>query len=196
MATQAESIATLGSLIAGFQKHPVNAGGVLEINGRTYTMTDIAQGLQAIIDPLNATVSARATYLEAVKTSDATVSENKLFVSGLRQIVQVSYGQSASTLADFGMAPRKKPTMTPAERVAAAEKAKATRAARGTKGAQQKAAIVGNVTGVTITPVTSPAVAPAPAAATGMTIPSASPATAAPAPTATTPLLAPVVTGH
>jgi hypothetical protein len=51
--------------------------------------------------------------------------------------------------------------------VAAVAKRAATRVARGTKGSRQKAAIHGDVTGVTVTPVVEPAPTPAaPAAAT------------------------------
>ena len=44
-------------------------------------------------------------------------------------------------------------------KVAAAAKRKATRAARGTTGPKKKLSVVGNVTGVQITPVTAPVAA-------------------------------------
>ena len=157
MGTQAETITALGSLIAGIQKHP--PPGVLLIEGKIYTTAALVQDLQAIIDPLNATVSARAAYLEATKNSDAVMSDNQSFIVGLRQMLQLMNGQSPLILSDFGLSPRKKVILTPAQKTLKAAKAKATRLARGTKGKKQAAAIKGNVTGVTITPTTAPTAA-------------------------------------
>ena len=67
----------------------------------------------------------------------------------------MAYGNDAAALADFGLPVRKKGVLTPAQRIAATAKAKATRAARHTMGPKQKATVTGNVTGVTITPVVS-----------------------------------------
>ena len=53
---------------------------------------------------------------------------------------------------------------TPETLVAAAAKAKATRVARGTKGAKQAAEVLGDVTGVVVTPVKAGAPEPANAA--------------------------------
>jgi hypothetical protein len=71
------------------------------------------------------------------------------------------FSNAPATLQGFGLSPRKPPTpLSAAARVAANEKAKATREARGTKGSVQKAAITGNVSGVTITPVLIPTALP------------------------------------
>jgi hypothetical protein len=50
--------------------------------------------------------------------------------------------------------------LTSEKRVVAVAKARATREARGTTSKKQKLAIHGNVTGVTVTPVTSPPATP------------------------------------
>jgi hypothetical protein len=147
--SHAATITALGKLIAGLQKHPPS--GALVIDGKTYTTAEVVSALQAIIDALNAAVSTRAAFLEAAHTSETTVEDNRVFVTGLRQIVQIQYGQAASILSDFGLTPRKTASTTPDVKVAAAAKAKATRDARGTKGSKQKAAITGNVTSVEIT---------------------------------------------
>jgi hypothetical protein len=78
-----------------------------------------------------------------------------------RGFVLAAYGSSPQELADFGVPPRKQPApRTSAQNAAAAAKAKATRIARGTKSRKQKLAIKGDVTGVEIAPVTSPAASP------------------------------------
>ena len=78
----------------------------------------------------------------------------------------MSFANQPTVLAGLGLAPRKPRTPLTAEQLAArVAKAKATREARGTKGSKQKAAIVGNVTGVSISPLTAPAAVPATTAA-------------------------------
>ena len=80
----------------------------------------------------------------------------------IRSNVAWMFSNQVSTLTAFAIAPRKVPVpLTAAKRAAAIAKAKATRLARGTTSKKQKAALTGDVTGVTITPVTSSAVIPA-----------------------------------
>ena len=57
--------------------------------------------------------------------------------------------------------PKARTPLTSAEKTAAAAKAKATRAARGTTSKKAKLKVTGNVTGVTVTPITAPAAPPA-----------------------------------
>jgi hypothetical protein len=58
---------------------------------------------------------------------------------------------------------------------ARAAKAAATREARGTTSKKQKLAVKGNVTGVTVTPVTAPSAAPSPSAQPASPAPAAAP---------------------
>jgi hypothetical protein len=58
---------------------------------------------------------------------------------------------------DFDLEPKKAPAKPDVEtQTAAIAKRKATRQARGTRGAQQKKQVKGNVTGVVVTPVIAP----------------------------------------
>jgi hypothetical protein len=159
-------IAMLGKLIAGLQKHPPPAG--VTIDGKSYTAAQVEGILQPIIDAMNAAVAAKAMFLETAHASDAAYAANQAFVRDLKQTLQITYGSQASTLADFGLTPRKKPTMTAAEKAEAAVKAAATRKARNTMGAKQKAKITGATpVATTQSPTPVPAAVPVPGPVTG-----------------------------
>jgi hypothetical protein len=61
----------------------------------------------------------------------------------MRQALLVAFADQVDVLADFGLTGRKTRVVTPEEKVTAAAKARATRAARHTMGKRQKAAIKG-----------------------------------------------------
>jgi hypothetical protein len=69
----------------------------------------------------------------------------------------VFFAGQVDALSDFGLTGRKTPVVSPETRVAAANKAKATREARHTMGKKQKAAIKG-----TVAPTAPATTAPAP----------------------------------
>jgi hypothetical protein len=78
------------------------------------------------------------------------------------RILIATYGTAVTTLADYGLKPRKARAPQTGEQItAAAAKRTATRKARGTTGKKKKLAVKGDVTGVIVTPVTaSPAAEP------------------------------------
>src|SRR3979409_1544989 len=75
---------------------------------------------------------------------------------GLREHLLNVFGDTSPALADFGLAPPKKPVTTPEKKDAAADKMRATRAARHTMGKKQKKAIKG------VVPATAPEAPPPP----------------------------------
>jgi hypothetical protein len=165
-------------LLDGIQKN-TPAMGALFIKGVSYKPADLALPLQARIDSANRVLAAKAAWSEAVQADRDEQAKSKTFVSDLRQALKVAFGGSIEALATFGLTPRKTPVLTPEQRTAAAEKAKATRAARHTMGPKQKAQIKG-----TVAPAATPAT-PAPAAAPATPAPAApSPVAAAAAPAA------------
>jgi hypothetical protein len=90
------------------------------------------------------------------------------FESAYIAYLKAAYKGSPDVLADFGIQPPKaRAPVTIEAKAAAAAKRASTRAARHTMGSQQKKAVKGDVTGVTVTPVvaTPPVVTP-PAPAT------------------------------
>ena len=154
-------------LLHGINLHLQNITS-LTFGGVVHQLADIKAKIAADIAASDTAEQGHAAWLQQVDEERASHAEVDPIVSGVKQYVRLEIGNTDAvkgTLADFGMSPRKKSVPTPATKVAAAAKAKATRAARGTKGAVEKAAIHA---------------APAPAPAAGAT-----PEPAIPAPAAT-----------
>jgi sulfite reductase beta subunit-like hemoprotein len=154
------------------------------VGGVSVTTKDIATTLQARIVTAKAATSARATWQAAVQADRDERAKTKTLVSVVKQTLLASFAGQVETLANFGLTPRKPRVVSPESRVAAAAKAKATRAARHTLGKKQKAGIKG-----TVAP-TAPAI-PTPATTPGPTPPAAPATTPIPAPTQTAPTTSP-----
>ena len=162
------------SMIDGLTKNAATIGSLL-IAGKTYT---VAQAIALVQTALTAskTVVINHTALEASLQAETAVrTQNKPFYDGLTQTLQAMFAGQVTTLGDFGLTGRKVPVVSPATRVAAAAKAKATREARGTKGPKARLTVTAAPAAETATPPAAPAVAPAAAPAV------APPATATPA---------------
>jgi len=130
-------------MIEGIKKHLKSASIV--VAGKTYTSDEVVAALQARVDAANAIAPAKAAWQDLVNTATTQTEQSKSLVSGLRQTVKVMFGQTAETLADFGIpAPKPRKVLTSEEKVAAAAKAAATRAARHTMGKVQKAKVKGS----------------------------------------------------
>jgi hypothetical protein len=161
-------------LIDGLTKHEQDITS-LTIGGTSYKTADILAILQARIASANTTLSTRATWQSAVLADKGERTKTNTIVSGLRQAIQVMFAGSVTSLADFGLKPRKVPAVrTPAQTALTTATAKATRVARHTAGSKQKAAIKGTVT--TTAPATPPA-ANAPATVTPTATAAGAPAT-------------------
>ena len=128
-------------LLTGFPKRL--AGVSILVNGTTYTAASAVAMFQARVTVATAVVTTKAAYQAAVKAADAEEIATAATVSGLVEAIYVAFGDDPAALADLGLVPRKKASMTPAQHLAASAKAKATRAARHTMGPKQKAAITG-----------------------------------------------------
>ena len=156
----ASALARVLALIAGTQKH--FASGSFTLVGAPYTAASLVTTLQSLADALSAVLAAHAgvkAALGALAKVNATVGPVE---QAYRRCVLAAFASEPQELADFGVpAPKARTPRTSVQNAAAAAKAKATRAARGTTSKKQKLAVKGDVTGVEITPVTSPA-APAP----------------------------------
>jgi hypothetical protein len=174
-ATQAHD----AQVIVGIKKDLQNMSS-LPLAGTTFTPAALIQLLQSRIDLANAVANARASWLDAAAKYRALNTQVTQVVHGLRQYVLNAFGASSPLLADFGFTAPKKVTLTPEQKVVRAEKAAATRAARGTKGKVAKKAVKGSVqVTVTATPTkVVPVPDAAPIAANG-TAPSGAPAAGA-----------------
>jgi hypothetical protein len=175
-------VTQLQALISGLQKQ--FPSGQFTLGNTAYTTATLVQALQELVDAINAANTVEASAKVAVSTLKTTMAKVGPIVVALRRNLLSMYGNAATTLALFGLVPRKAPApRTGLEMAAAAAKAKATREVRGTASKKSKLAVKGNVTGVTVTPVTEPAEPASPSPAPS---PSAQPApAAAPVPSGT-----------
>src|SRR5580692_1232167 len=174
--TKAAALALLQALIAGTQKH--FPSGTFTLGNTTYTTASLTQLFQSLITAMAAQTVAQSNAKDAVAATHGLQAQVDPVILIYTRFLQATFASATQTLTEFGLAPRKVPAPRTAEqKAAAAAKAKATREARGTTGKKAKLAVKGNVTGITVTPIT---VQPAPA-------PSAQPASSAPtaAPTGT-----------
>jgi len=172
--SHAAILAQVQALIAGTTKHTPSSTFMLD--GVSYTAASLNQLFQSLATAITAVVTSDASAKTAVTALDGLTAKVAPVMLSYKRLLQTTYGSDLQTLTDYGLAPRKAPKPRTSEQNAAAKaKAAATREARGTKGAKQKAQITGNVTGVTVTPVTEPAPAAEPAQLATAT-PSANPA--------------------
>jgi hypothetical protein len=147
-------------LIAGTQKHPPSAP--VALGGSTYTAQALEQVFQGLLDALTASDTARAAWEDTVTKVRARKATVLPLARAYANTLLAANGNTSSVLADYGLTPRKaRAPMTTDQQAAAVAKRKATRAARHTMGSVQKKAVKGDVTGVNVTPVTSPAPTPA-----------------------------------
>jgi hypothetical protein len=136
-------------LIAGVKKH--FKGATLTIGGKPYTDVQIVAALQAEIDAVNAVTPAHAAWQLSVATAKAQSASLQELLKGLRQTVLAMFGSQPDTLADFSIAPPKKPAKLTANKlVLKVAKSKATRAARHTVGPAVRKTIKGTVSSVDI----------------------------------------------
>jgi hypothetical protein len=150
----------------------------MAIGGASLPTKDIIATLQSRIDSTKTVLSTRATWQTAVQADRDVRDKTKTTVSGLKQGLLVALAGHLDTLADFGLTARQKHVATPEQKLAAAAKAKATRAARHTMGSKQKAGVKGTVTPTA--PATAAPAAPTPSPTPPAIVPAASVAPTAP----------------
>jgi hypothetical protein len=156
--SKATVAAQLQALINGLQKQFPK--GQFTLGNNVYTTATLVQAIQSLIDAIDAVTTAQANATVAVAALRDAMAKVGPIVLALRRNLLAMFGDAADILALFGLKPRKGPAPRTGEEIAAAAaKAKATRKARGTASRKQKLAIVGNVTGITVTPLTAPTVA-------------------------------------
>ena len=161
--TKAAALAHVQALIAGTTKHFPN--GSFTIGGTVYTAASLIQVFQGLASAMTARNAAEAGAKDALAAEHAAQTQVGPILLAYKRLVHAAFANATQTLADFGLAPPKTRTpLTTEQRAARAAKAKATRTARGTTSKKQKLAVKGNVTGVTVTPVTAPTAATPPAA--------------------------------
>jgi len=138
-------------LIAGSEKHFMNVAQVT-VRGSSVTPAQIVSELQSLVS-LRADVDASKASTKAKIANEATqMPALRAFMSAFVSVVNGAFGSSPDVLADFGITRKSRAPLTLEEKAAAAKRA-STRAARHTMGSKQKQAVIGDVTGVVVTPV-------------------------------------------
>jgi hypothetical protein len=130
-------VASLKGLIAGLRKNRPKRP--FAIAGSRYTAPQLIKICESILALIAAVPPARARYRDAVSAVNAIQAKHRGVLRDLKHSIQVQAGGAADALSDYGLSPRKKTGMrSPKVKVAAADKAAATRAARHTQGPKQK----------------------------------------------------------
>ena len=168
-ASRPEQQAADDKLNAGLTKHEPTLAPFI-IAGKTVRVADVVTTLQSRKNTATAAATAKAAWQAAVAADRNELAQSHALLSGVKQSLQVMFAGSTDALADFGLTPRKPHVVSPAVKVAAAAKAKATRAARHTQGPKQKAAIKGPLEGATLVVSAEP---PSPASPANPTAPAA-----------------------
>jgi hypothetical protein len=109
------------------------------VGGKTFTPQQIVDRLQALEDELAATRQAYAAWRAQVDKQRTHERADRDFVRYLGLAAVTEYADDPKALDDFGLEREKKPgPKTVRVKAAAAEKAKATRAERGTTGRKRR----------------------------------------------------------
>src|SRR5437764_206403 len=93
-------------LLAGVEKHL--AKGSLVLADQTYTTKQLVKMIKRRIDKAKAVLAAQVALKDLVTEEESEIAQTKIFVDALRQALRAMFGTTASTLADFGLAPRKR----------------------------------------------------------------------------------------
>jgi hypothetical protein len=169
--TKAAALAAVQALIAGTQEHFPN--GSFTLGNTAYTTASLVTLLQSVASAMTALNTAQLAAKHALTTLQGVLAQAGPVIRIYERFLQATFDNTVPILADFGLEPPRVPApKTSEEKAAAAAKAVATREARGTTSKKQKLTVKGNVTGITVTPITTPTAAP-PSAQTVSTAPSA-----------------------
>lgn len=164
----------VGQLISGAKKHFTNANQTITLGGASITIDAAIDELQSFVDNRAAVVAAQAAAKTKLLAERAELPALNAFIKAFIGFVRLTFGPQADVLADFGLAPAKAPAPLTAEKKAvAAAKRKATRDARGTKGAKAKKVIHGNVNAELVVTSAAPAAGGSAPATTTSTLPKA-----------------------
>jgi hypothetical protein len=133
------------AISGGLSKLPSNLTGV-SVEGTTYTGAALAAKFATYTAPFQAAEDADTAKQVADEARDAVQTEAHAFTMATVAALKAALGRTSATLETVGIAPDKVPApLTAAQKVTRAQKAAATRKARGTLGPKQKAKITGAV---------------------------------------------------
>jgi hypothetical protein len=159
--------ASYQALVVGLQTY-YQPNDVFRMKSGTFTRDELIAEFQKFIALAEATKNTHTAWRGAVQTERASELEVRPLRQGVHAMVSVRFGKAGTEVLQFGFAQAKPGTKKPATKVQAADKAKATRTARATKGKKQRLAIKAQP--ATAAPAAAPQATPvaaAPAAPAG-----------------------------
>jgi hypothetical protein len=142
------------ALIAGLQQN-YKPGDVFDLPMGEMTCAELIAQFQGFVTAVETTKSSNQAWRNDVEAEHAAAQQIRPYRVAVKAVLVARYGKSSTKLLPYGFKPAKVPAKSTSAKSTAVAKSKATRSARGTKGKVQKQQIVGNVTGVVITPVTA-----------------------------------------
>jgi hypothetical protein len=142
------------TMIAGVQKHLASSPSVT-LDGQVFTLPALIKVLQDEIDTADKTLAAEGAFHKAVAVETTAVAAGEPVFRALKAFVLNLFTGQTDVLGDFGITVVARQTPTAETQAAAAQKRKATRLARGTRGKRQKASIKGSAQAPTATPPTA-----------------------------------------
>jgi hypothetical protein len=125
--------------VAGIQKLLAKLP-TLMLDGTAYTPAALAALYSAWLTKAEESNAAHARWISAVKQRDANEASLLPLDAAFKRFLLAYYGPKSATLVQYGVSAPKVGKKTVDVKAAAAEKAKATRAARGTMGKKQRKA--------------------------------------------------------
>ena len=154
--TKGQVVVVAKQLIAGTQKHLASMTQVPLVGG-SFTPSQVTSTLQSLVNLRSDVDASRATTKAKIANEATQMPALRAFMSAFESFLKGAFGSSPDVLADFGITRKARAPITLEAKTAAAAKRASTRAARHTMGPKQKLAVVGDVTGVVVTPVRAPA---------------------------------------
>ena len=121
-------------------------GKTLSLLGATLDQTGLLQATAGHLSPYVTVRDMRAGLEQGVTDRRAKAPETKAFILAVKQAVTAVYGEHSVEFSQFGFKAEKTPIeLTPEQKKLKVDRARATRAKRGTLGSRQKRSVKGVV---------------------------------------------------
>jgi hypothetical protein len=156
--TRAAELQLFAKIISGVNQHVTTS---ILLGGQSRTGTSIVADFNAAIQANTDLDAAKAVYQQKLAAQKAAFTTARATASALKSYADGAYGKTNTILNDFGFEVAKAVVKSVKVKAEAAVKSAATRVARHTMGAKQKASIHGTVE-VPANAASVPVVTPAP----------------------------------
>ncbi len=133
---KSDLLAAYTALKSGIQNELPDASFVVQ--GQTISRDDLLTKVQGRIDAANKTNAARTALHLCVEAEHEVDQGVKPIRAAIKQLVQSRYGKDSALLQKFGFTEDRRAKRSAQSKAQAADKARATREALGTKGKKQR----------------------------------------------------------